>query len=148
MIRTLGPTDLAAMRALLACFGEAFEDRETYGAEPPSDAWLAALLARDTFVAVVAEDDGVVVGGLAAYILPKFERERSECYIYDLAIAESHRRRGLATACIDELGRVAAARGAWVLFVQADHGDEPAIALYTKLGVREEVLHFDIVPRR
>jgi aminoglycoside 3-N-acetyltransferase I len=36
-------------------------------------------------------------------------------------------------------------------FVQADTSieDEPAIALYTKLGHREEVLHFDIdVPRQ
>jgi aminoglycoside 3-N-acetyltransferase I len=28
--------------------------------------------------------------------------------------------------------------------VQADIGDVPAIALYTKLGTREDVLHFDI----
>jgi aminoglycoside 3-N-acetyltransferase I len=35
-------------------------------------------------------------------------------------------------------------RGAYVIFVQADLGDEPAIALYAKLGIREEVLHFDI----
>ena len=40
--------------------------------------------------------------------------------------------------------RLAAARGAYVIFVQADIGDEPAIALYSKLGVREDVLHFDI----
>jgi aminoglycoside 3-N-acetyltransferase I len=26
----------------------------------------------------------------------------------------------------------------------ADYGDEPAIALYEKVGTREEVLHFDI----
>jgi aminoglycoside 3-N-acetyltransferase I len=30
------------------------------------------------------------------------------------------------------------------MFVQADLGDDPAIALYTKLGSREDVLHFDI----
>lgn len=30
--------------------------------------------------------------------------------------------------------------------VQADHGDDAAIALYTQLGVREDVLHFDIAP--
>lgn len=30
------------------------------------------------------------------------------------------------------------------MYVQADYGDEPAIALYTKLGVREDVMHFDI----
>jgi len=35
-------------------------------------------------------------------------------------------------------------RGAYVIFVQADYGDDPAIALYTKMGIREEVLHFDI----
>ena len=45
---------------------------------------------------------------------------------------------------IQELKRVAAARGIYVIFVQADHGDDAAIALYTKLGVREDVLHFDI----
>jgi aminoglycoside 3-N-acetyltransferase I len=31
-----------------------------------------------------------------------------------------------------------------VIYVQADHVDPPAVALYTKLGVREDVLHFDI----
>ncbi|GAB4198636.1 MAG: hypothetical protein Tsb002_33740 [Wenzhouxiangellaceae bacterium] len=36
--------------------------------------------------------------------------------------------------------------GAWVIFVQADLGDEPAINLYRKLGVQESVLHFDIPP--
>ncbi|MBF6971702.1 AAC(3)-I family aminoglycoside 3-N-acetyltransferase, partial [Acinetobacter baumannii] len=25
-------------------------------------------------------------------------------------------------------------------------GDDPAVALYTKLGIREEVMHFDIDP--
>ena len=34
--------------------------------------------------------------------------------------------------------------GASVIFVQADYEDPPAIALYEKLGVRAEVLHFDI----
>jgi aminoglycoside 3-N-acetyltransferase I len=67
-------------------------------------------------------------------------------YIYDLAVAKAHRREGTATALIEGLKKVAAARGAYVMFVQADTGveDEPAIALYTKLGVREDVLHFDI----
>lgn len=48
---------------------------------------------------------------------------------------------------IEELKTIAAKRGAYVIFVQADTGveDEPAIALYTKLGTREDVLHFDIV---
>ena len=85
-----------------------------------------------------------VVGALAAYELQKFEQARSEIYIYDLAVLHTHRRRGIATALIRTLQDLAAARGAWVIFVQADHGDDPAIALYTQLGTREDVLHFDI----
>jgi len=143
-IRALGPDDVGLMRALLGVFGEAFEDVETYCAAQPSSAYLEQLLASDTFVALVALDGDVVVGGIAAYELRKFERERSEIYIYDLAVAVSHRRCGIATALIERLQGIAAERGAWVVFVQADLGDDPAIALYSKLGVRESVLHFDI----
>jgi aminoglycoside 3-N-acetyltransferase I len=92
--------------------------------------------------------NGRVVGGIVAYELRKFERERSEFYIYDLAVAAAHRRQGIATALISELKQIAAKRGAYVLFVQADRGDLPAIALYSKWGVREEVLHFDIFTQR
>ena len=87
-----------------------------------------------------------VVGGLVAYELEKFEQPRSEIYISDLAVDESWRRQGVATALIDELRRIARERGAWVIFVQGDYGDDPALALYDKLGTREEVLHFDIAP--
>jgi aminoglycoside 3-N-acetyltransferase I len=143
-VQTLGPADIARMRGLLAMFGEAFEDPQTYASAPPGEGYLGRLLARDDFVALAATKGEEVVGGLAAYELTKFEQERRELYIYDLAVARAHRRQGIATALIRELQRVAAARGAWVIYVQADLRDEPAIALYTKLGTREDVLHFDI----
>ncbi|MDV3257889.1 MAG: GNAT family N-acetyltransferase, partial [Sphingomonas sp.] len=76
----------------------------------------------------------------------KFEADRSEIYIYDLAVREAWRRRGIATGLIDELRSIARDLGAWVIFVQADPPDMPAIALYEKLGKGEEVLHFDINP--
>ena len=142
----LGPADVALMRGMNGMFGAAFADPETYGDAPPDDAWLRDLLAREHVFALAAVLDGVVVGGLVAYELDKFERARREVYIYDLAVAEAHRRKGIATALIDHLRGLAASRGAWVIFVQADYGDDPAIALYEKLGTREEVLHFDIAP--
>ena len=133
------------MEAMVDMFGAVFDD-PAYQAKRPSRAYLERLLARDTFIALAAVEDGRVVGGIAAYELPKFEQERSEIYIYDLAVAEAHRRQGIATALIQKLQNIAAERGAWVIFVQADHGDAPAIGLYSKLGVREDVLHFDIAP--
>jgi aminoglycoside 3-N-acetyltransferase I len=143
-IRRLGPDDLAEMDAMLDVFGDAFDEIETYGAARPGRDYMRRLLESDTFTALAAIREGVVVGGLAAYELRKFERERSEFYIYDLAVAAPHRRLGIATALILALRNIAATQGGWVVFVQADRGDAPAIALYEKLGRREEVLHFDI----
>lgn len=143
-ILPLGPEDLGLMRDMLSMFGDAFGERDTYTGAQPSDDYLRQRLASDAFIAIAAMHGDTVVGGLAAYVLPKFEQARSEVYLYDLAVAEAYRRQGIATAMIDALRGIAAARGAWVVFVQADRGDEPAIALYDKLGTREEVLHFDI----
>jgi aminoglycoside 3-N-acetyltransferase I len=144
-VRQLALQDVPHFDALLTMFGEAFEDPDSYGSARPSPAYVSRLLSRDHFIALAALDGGAVVGGIAAYVLEKFEQERSEIYIYDLAVAETHRRRGIATAMIAELQRIAAERGVYVIYVQADFGDDPAVALYTKLGVREDVLHFDIL---
>ena len=111
-VRLLAPDDVALMESLLAVFGEAFDEIETYCGARPSAAYLQRLLGSN--------------------------------YFLDLAVASPHRRQGIATALILELKEIAAARGAYVVFVQADVGDQPAIALYARLGAREEVLHFDI----
>lgn len=140
----LQPSDLPLMRDLMVVFGDAFEDMEAYAKTPPSDAYVGRLLAKPDFIMLAATVGSAVVGGLTAYVLEKFEQERSEIYIYDLAVAEAHRRKGIATILINHLKEIAKECGAYVIYVQADYGDEPAIALYTKLGVREDVMHFDI----
>ena len=145
-INHLTSNDIPLMEALLTTFGEAFDEMETYTAKRPSENYLQRLLNGDTFIALAAVKSGEVVGGIAAYELKKFEQERSEIYIYDLAVLSEHRREGIATALIEKLEEIAVERGAYVIYVQADTSieDEPAIALYTKLGRREDVLHFDI----
>jgi aminoglycoside 3-N-acetyltransferase I len=144
IICQLTTNDIGLMKSLLLTFGEAFNEIDTYGGNQPSEEYLRQLLGGDSFIAVAAIEDKTVVGGLAAYELKKFEQQRSEIYIYDLTVVETHRRRGIATALINELKKIAVARGAYVIYVQADIVDKPAIALYTKLGIREDVLHFDI----
>ena len=147
-IQQITPDDIALMTALLDTFAEAFDDVKTYCSNRPDAHYFRQLLGSDDFIALAALKDGQVVGGIVAYELRKFEQARSEIYIYDLAVALPHRREGIATALIEELKQIAQVRGAYVIFVQADIGDEPAIKLYTKLGVREDVLHFDIAVAR
>jgi aminoglycoside 3-N-acetyltransferase I len=145
----LGEADVDTMKALIRMFADAFDDHDHYQSALPSDGYLLKLLRDPTFFAVIAHQDGAVIGGLAAYELRKFEQERSEVYIYDLAVDEKHRRKGVATALIRTLGAAARECGAYVMFVQADIGeeDEPANALYAKLASEMIVAkHYDIEP--
>jgi aminoglycoside 3-N-acetyltransferase I len=143
-IHRLAPGDDALFAGMLDLFGAAFEDSATYGDARPGPAWRSRLLGAGHFSAFVAVEGERVVGALAGYELMKFEQERAEFYIYDLAVAGTHRRRGIATALIRAFAAHAKARGGSVVFVQADLEDAPAIALYESLGTREDVLHFDI----
>jgi ribosomal protein S18 acetylase RimI-like enzyme len=144
VIRRLDTDALGLTEGMLTLFGEAFGDMPTYVESRPDAEYLRRVLGQEHVIALVALKDDRVVGALVAYDLPKFEQTRSEIYLYDLAVDEAHRRQGIATGLIRELQRIAAARRAWVIFVQADYGDDAAVALYTKLGTREDVMHFDM----
>ncbi len=125
-------------------FADAFDEEVTFFSDPPSDAYFEKLLSNVHFVMLAARINGTVVGALAAYELVKYEQERSEFYIYDLAVAEPFRRRGIARSLIEALRPIAKSAGAWVIFVQADREDGPAVALYRSMGIEEAPLHFDI----
>jgi aminoglycoside 3-N-acetyltransferase I len=144
-IERMGPDQVEVMHAANRLFSDVFGD-EAYHGEPAGDGHLHKLLSDRKFIALVALIDGAMVGALAAYELVKYEAERSEIYIYDLAVLETYRRQGVATALIEALKPIADEAGAWVIYVQADPPDAPAVALYDKLGTREEVFHFDIMP--
>lgn len=147
-IQQLVGSDSALMHGLLDMFGKAFDEEATFGTQRPGDAYLRELLDGDIFIALAALKAGQVVGGLAAYELKKFEQARSEIYIYDLAVDEAHRREGIATALIEEVRSIAVTRGAYLVFIQADVRDGPAVALYETLGERLEVTHFEMPARQ
>lgn len=146
-LKRLHTGDTVPVRKLLEMFRVAFGEPESDRDLLPEDDYLTSLLADPRCIVLVAEDvDGAVVGGLVAYELRKFEQARSELYLYDLAVRESYRRQGIATALIEKLKQIGKTVGAYVIFVQADTVDKPAVALYTKLCslVESELVHFDI----
>jgi aminoglycoside 3-N-acetyltransferase I len=81
---------------------------------------LQALLDTASFIALAVVDGDKGVGATAAYELKKFQQERSEICIQDLAVTLTHRRKGIATALIQKLKAIGAAGGACVIYVEAD----------------------------
>ena len=149
-IQQLSSDDLSLMAGLLRLFGEVFGEMENYTGNPPGEDYMRRLLDSNHYLAATATVEDRVIGGITAYVLPKYEQARSEIYIYDLAVSEAFRRQGVATALIGLIREVAARGDTWVIYIQADTGeeDQPAIELYSKLGRKEEIMHFDIdVPR-
>jgi len=135
------------MTSLNTMFGEAFGEPEIYLSRRPSEEYLEKLLRDENFIALVAlTDGGEVVGGITAYVLHKYEQERSEVFVYDLAVREHYRRQGIALALIEELKVISKNKGAYLIVIGADKGEEdiPANTLYSKLGVQEDVYLYDI----
>jgi len=143
----VGMEGVAVLRQLREVFVCAFEENELSDTKQPSDKCLRKVLKDTYYITLVPKDlNRNVAGGLIAHILSKIDQERSDVYLYDLAVALEHRRHGIATKLISELKTIAKEYGAYVIFVQADNVDEEAVALYTKLStsVESDISHFDI----
>ncbi len=110
-IARLLPGQVVQFRQMNAMFAEVFGDADSYLAKPPRDAYLQGLLQKPHVIALAAFEGEKIVAGLVAYVLEKSEQQRSEVYIYDLAVNEAHRRQGIARALIAELKKIAQAIG-------------------------------------
>jgi len=83
---------------------------------------------------VVAMDRGTVVGFVSCmhYVHP--DKPKPELWINEVAVAPTHRRRGIATAILNEafaLGRRLGCDQAWVL---TERDNQPALGLYASVG--------------
>jgi aminoglycoside 3-N-acetyltransferase I len=100
------------MRQVNQLFAAVFDAPGDYPDNAPCDAVLADRLTDPNIIALAAVAGTKIIGGLTAYVLRKLEQERSEIYIYDLAVDQDWRRRGVATALIDRVRRIANEVGA------------------------------------
>lgn len=124
----LGDNQLASalFRMMAEVFGEAHE--------PLSDDYLDGLLGRDGFWAMAAFVDGEIVGGLTAHTMPMTRTETSEVFIYDIAVKENHRRKGVGRHLMAALREAAATGNIQDVLVGADNEDGHALDFYRALG--------------
>jgi ribosomal protein S18 acetylase RimI-like enzyme len=114
---------------------------------PGDEAVVAALATRKTQTELLADDrtlflaafDGEEsVGFVLAYELLRRHGDRSILFVYEIEVAEAHRRRGIGTVLMRELERYASERGIREGFLLTDEANEPAMRFYEALGgVRE-----------
>jgi aminoglycoside 6'-N-acetyltransferase I len=124
-IRRLGPDDAGVLSRVA-------EDVFDAAIDP---ARLATFLAAPDHLLIVAVEDGLVIGQIAAVILHHPDAP-DELYIDNLGVAPAWKRRGIGTRLLDAavaLGRAMDCDQAWVL---TEPENLPALRFYEKSGAQ------------
>jgi len=141
VIERLGIGDVQRARA-------AFKMMHTVFDEDPgvlSDSYVTGLLADESFWAIGAFETGEPIGCITGHELAMTHHERTELFVYDLAVRVDKQRRGIGRQLVNALVTRAADRGIDVVFVPADDDDTHALAFYANLGGRPvKVTMFDL----
>ena len=99
---------------------------------------------RERSFSVVAYDGEDRVGCVFVHELPRLTRGRAMYLVYDVDVAESHRRRGIASAMLERLAELAREQGIAEGFVLTESDNDAANGLYAKAGGRRsEVVMWD-----
>lgn len=93
-----------------------------------------ALLADSRTLMLVAFGAGRPVGFVLAHELPRRHGPPAQLFVYEVDVAESHRRRGIATALLARLAELARERGIPAGFVLTESDNGAANALYRGAG--------------
>lgn len=88
--------------------------------------------------ALVAEDDGEVLGVIAVHLCPSFERDGHWGRIAALVVAEHARRRGVAARLVATAEAFAAERGCLRMEVTSSDYRDDAHAFYKSLGFSDQ----------
>ncbi len=99
------------------------------------------LLHDERTIFLAAFDAERPVGFVLGYVLPRRHGHARTLLVYEVEVADSHRRRGIATAL---MRRLAEESGAEEGFVLTERDNDAANALYRSLGgVASEVVQWD-----
>ena len=124
---TVRPATLADLAAISA------SETHSFGA----DGWSLALVEEGvagrlpTVHYLVAVQDGEVVGHAVASVVADIAE------LQRIAVNADHRRRGLATALLDQVVALAVREGAERLLLEVRENNEPALAFYAAHGFVE-----------
>lgn len=80
------------------------------------------------------DDAGTAPVGFVSGVETIHPDKGTEMFLYELAVAESHRRRGIGRALVARLAALGRERGCYGMWVLVDTGNDVALAAYRSAG--------------
>ena len=135
---TAGPEEIDDVVRLLGAF------RDWYGYDGPPDATMRAVVERligteaADYMLAAPGDEGPPVAVAQVRYRPSIWTGSDDCWIEDVFVEESARGTGLGRALVEHVFERATARGCGRVELDVDVVNEPARALYAKLGFTDK----------
>jgi ribosomal protein S18 acetylase RimI-like enzyme len=122
----LGPDDTEKVMAA----GPLFDN-------PPKADATKRFLADPRHHLLMAYDDGAPVGFITG-VETTHPDKGTEVFLYELSVAESHRRRGIGTDLVRRLADLARSRGCYGMWVATEPTNVAALATYQRASARRD----------
>lgn len=100
----------------------------------PSAAYFLRFLSRQENILIAATEHGIPVGYIVAYLLDRVDRDQKMMFLYEIGVAESHRRRGIGKQLITELKSICREADVMKMWVPTGRSNVAATRLYTSTG--------------
>jgi aminoglycoside 3-N-acetyltransferase I len=104
------------------------------GYPTPSAAYLSTFLSRAENVLIVALQNDQPVGYIVAYLLDRVDRDQRMMFLYEIGVAESHRRRGFGKKLVAQLKSVCRMHDVMKMWVPTGRSNVAATRLYASTG--------------
>ncbi|MEV6054235.1 GNAT family N-acetyltransferase [Streptomyces sp. NPDC052107] len=104
---------------------------------PARPEWAERFLTTAGHHLLLAYDDGGPVGFVSG-VETVHPDKGTEMFLYELAVAEPYRRRGIGRALVERLAALARERGCCGMWVGVDAGNDVALAAYRSAGGKDD----------
>jgi [ribosomal protein S18]-alanine N-acetyltransferase len=102
---------------------------------PPREDWVKKFLSSEGHHLLVAvEDDGDLPVGFISGVETTHPDKGTEMFLYELSVAEGHRKRGIGRALVAALADLARAQGCYGMWVGTEPDNAAALATYKSAG--------------
>jgi ribosomal protein S18 acetylase RimI-like enzyme len=101
---------------------------------PPTELLAERFLSKEGHHLLYAVNDAGEPVGFVSGVETTHPDKGTEMFLYELSVAEAHRRRGIGTALVRALAELARERGCYGMWVGTDADNEAALGAYRAAG--------------